>query len=120
MSCTPSDLDERSKTAIMHNKFLIKGKGGQPTDVLTGSANFTPEGLTSQANVLHTFRSGRALEDRHHAQQVPDQGQGWSAHRRADGLRELHAGRAHEPGECPAHLPIWTSARRPPSCTTSS
>ena len=36
---------------------------------------------------------GRALEDRHHARQVPDQEQGWSAHRRADGLRELHTGR---------------------------
>ena len=52
-------VDERSKTAIMHDKFLVKIKNGTPTDVLTGSANFTPEGLTSQANVLHTFASTR-------------------------------------------------------------
>jgi len=50
-------VDERSKTAIMHDKFLVKSKDGTPTEVLTGSANFTPEGLTSQANVLHTFAS---------------------------------------------------------------
>ena len=41
----------------MHDKFLVKSKNGAPTEVLTGSANFTPEGLTSQANVLHTFAS---------------------------------------------------------------
>src|SRR5262249_46350626 len=40
----------RSKTNIMHDKFLVDVKGGR---VLMGSANFTPEGLTSQANVLH-------------------------------------------------------------------
>jgi phosphatidylserine/phosphatidylglycerophosphate/cardiolipin synthase-like enzyme len=44
----------RSKTNIMHDKFLVDAKGGR---VLTGSANFTPEGLTSQANVLHIFSS---------------------------------------------------------------
>jgi len=50
-------FDPRSKPAIMHDKFLVKRQGGQPTGVLAGSANFTPEGLTSQANVLHTFAS---------------------------------------------------------------
>ena len=67
-------VDERSKTAIMHDKFLIKGKGGQPTDVLMGSANFTPEGLTSQANVLHTFASPRlaALYAKRRALIAPD------------------------------------------------
>ncbi len=52
-------FDPRSKTAIMHDKFLVKRAGGQPVGVLTGSANFTPEGLTSQANLLHTFASPR-------------------------------------------------------------
>src|SRR6266516_1032324 len=44
----------RSKTNIMHDKFLVDVKGGR---VLMGSANFTPEGLTSQANLLHIFNS---------------------------------------------------------------
>ena len=44
----------RSKTNIMHDKFLVDLEGGR---VLMGSANFTPEGLTSQANLLHIFNS---------------------------------------------------------------
>jgi len=44
----------RSKTNIMHDKFLVDMDGGR---VLMGSANFTPEGLTSQANLLHIFKS---------------------------------------------------------------
>jgi phosphatidylserine/phosphatidylglycerophosphate/cardiolipin synthase-like enzyme len=44
----------RSKTSIMHDKFLVDVHGGR---VLAGSANFTPEGLTSQANLLHIFES---------------------------------------------------------------
>ncbi len=44
----------RSKTNIMHDKFLVDSKNGR---VLMGSANFTPEGLTYQANLLHIFNS---------------------------------------------------------------
>lgn len=44
----------RSKTNIMHDKFLVDRTGER---VLAGSANFTPEGLTSQANLLHIFHS---------------------------------------------------------------
>ena len=44
----------RSKTNIMHDKFLADTKRGR---VLMGSANFTPEGLTSQANLTHIFES---------------------------------------------------------------
>jgi len=44
----------RAKTAIMHDKFVVDVTGKR---VLTGSANFTPEGLTSQANLLHIFES---------------------------------------------------------------
>ena len=44
----------RSKTHIMHDKFLVDLTGKR---VLAGSANFTPEGLTSQANLLHVFNS---------------------------------------------------------------
>src|SRR5262245_15155429 len=44
----------RTKTNIMHDKFLVDVKGGR---ALMGSANFTPEGLTSQANLLHIFNA---------------------------------------------------------------
>jgi phosphatidylserine/phosphatidylglycerophosphate/cardiolipin synthase-like enzyme len=46
--------EPRSKTNIMHDKFLVDTKAGR---VLMGSANFTPEGLTYQANLLHIFNS---------------------------------------------------------------
>ena len=49
----------RSATHIMHDKFLVDRTGGR---VLAGSANFTPEGITSQANLLHIFTS-KALAD---------------------------------------------------------
>ncbi|HTV27270.1 MAG TPA: phospholipase D-like domain-containing protein [Xanthobacteraceae bacterium] len=49
----------RTKTNIMHDKFLVDVTGGR---VLTGSANFTPEGLTSQANLLHIFQSAELAE----------------------------------------------------------
>src|SRR5581483_8413554 len=50
-------LDERTKTNIMHDKFLVRLSNGSADAVLTGSANFTPEGLTTQANLLHTIES---------------------------------------------------------------
>jgi phosphatidylserine/phosphatidylglycerophosphate/cardiolipin synthase-like enzyme len=76
--------EKRSKTNIMHNKFLVDEDNGR---VLMGSANYTPEGLTSQANVLHIFRS-KELSDLFVARQkllttdpsVPDTAKGatWS------------------------------------------
>ncbi|MGE5835545.1 MAG: phospholipase D-like domain-containing protein [Acidobacteriota bacterium] len=53
----------RNKLEIMHNKFLVAGDQLQNapqavTKRLTcGSANYTTEGLTSQANLVHTFES---------------------------------------------------------------
>jgi phosphatidylserine/phosphatidylglycerophosphate/cardiolipin synthase-like enzyme len=50
----------RTKTNIMHNKFIVRTSGDQPGDaeaVVTGTANFTTEGLTQQANVIHTIES---------------------------------------------------------------
>jgi phosphatidylserine/phosphatidylglycerophosphate/cardiolipin synthase-like enzyme len=47
----------RKRTGIMHDKFLVRSRGRSAQAVLAGSANFTTEGLTTQANVLHTFRS---------------------------------------------------------------
>jgi phosphatidylserine/phosphatidylglycerophosphate/cardiolipin synthase-like enzyme len=76
--------EKRSKTNIMHNKFLVDLDKGR---VLMGSANYTPEGLTSQANLLHLFDS-RELSDLFSARQklmigdpsVPDTAKGaaWS------------------------------------------
>jgi phosphatidylserine/phosphatidylglycerophosphate/cardiolipin synthase-like enzyme len=48
----------RTHANIMHNKFLVRvGAADHPEAVLTGSANFTSEGLSAQANVLHAFES---------------------------------------------------------------
>jgi phosphatidylserine/phosphatidylglycerophosphate/cardiolipin synthase-like enzyme len=49
----------RSKTNIMHDKFLVDTKNQR---VLMGSANFTPEGLTYQANLLHIFNSPKLAQ----------------------------------------------------------
>lgn len=51
-------LSPRTRSNIMHNKFLVRiSDGDKPTDVLMGSANFTTEGISVQANLLHTFNS---------------------------------------------------------------
>jgi phosphatidylserine/phosphatidylglycerophosphate/cardiolipin synthase-like enzyme len=53
-------LSPRTKTHIMHDKFIVSDDGNgnaHPAQLLTGSANFTTEGLTEQANVLHLFES---------------------------------------------------------------
>lgn len=48
---------KRTKTNIMHHKFIVRFEGETPSTVLMGSTNFTPEAFTVQANLLHTFRS---------------------------------------------------------------
>ncbi|UWU82995.1 phospholipase D-like domain-containing protein [Bradyrhizobium yuanmingense] len=50
-------LHDRTSGKIMHNKILIAHGANGPTALLCGSANFTTGGLTSQANVVHTFAS---------------------------------------------------------------
>ncbi len=48
----------RTHANIMHDKFLVRvGAADHAEAVLTGSANFTSEGLSVQANVLHAFES---------------------------------------------------------------
>jgi phosphatidylserine/phosphatidylglycerophosphate/cardiolipin synthase-like enzyme len=53
----------RDKTHIMHNKFMVAGRRlndaarSLPARMTMGSANYTKEGLTSQANLVHTFDS---------------------------------------------------------------
>jgi hypothetical protein len=58
----------RNKTNIMHNKFLVAGErllstaGEKPIQLTCGSANYTTEGLTSQANLIHSFASDELAE----------------------------------------------------------
>ena len=58
----------RNKTNIMHNKFLVVGEhllartGGKPMQLTCGSSNYTTDGLTSQANLVHTFASPELAE----------------------------------------------------------
>ena len=53
-----SSFVARTHASIMHNKFLVRvGAADHPEAVLAGSANFTSEGLSAQANVLHAFES---------------------------------------------------------------
>jgi len=53
----------RTRLNIMHNKFLVGGKSlddapqAEPKKLTCGSANYTTQGLTSQANLVHTFDS---------------------------------------------------------------
>jgi phosphatidylserine/phosphatidylglycerophosphate/cardiolipin synthase-like enzyme len=47
----------RTRGKLMHNKFVVQMRRGRPAAVLTGSANFTTKALTSQANLMHTWRS---------------------------------------------------------------
>jgi PLD-like domain len=53
----------RRKTNIMHNKFLVGGErlleddNANPSQLTCGSTNYTTGGITSQANLLHTFNS---------------------------------------------------------------
>jgi phosphatidylserine/phosphatidylglycerophosphate/cardiolipin synthase-like enzyme len=55
-------FDERTKAHIMHDKILVAfdKNGGTPQQLLMGSANFTTEGLTTQANLVHTFSGNGA------------------------------------------------------------
>jgi len=56
-------LKHRTRGKIMHNKFLVQLDGNDlPTTVMCGSANFTTGGLTSQANLVHTFESAQLAQ----------------------------------------------------------
>ncbi|HEY0106978.1 MAG TPA: phospholipase D-like domain-containing protein [Rhizomicrobium sp.] len=48
----------RTRTAIPHNKYIVKLVGGAPKQVWTGSTNFTDTGLYGQTNVGHLVTDG--------------------------------------------------------------
>jgi phosphatidylserine/phosphatidylglycerophosphate/cardiolipin synthase-like enzyme len=51
-------FNARTHANIMHDKFLVRvGAADKAEAVLTGSSNFTSEGLSAQANVIHAFES---------------------------------------------------------------
>lgn len=56
------DFHPRTRAKIMHDKFLVRIKSGEADALLMGSANFTRGGLTTQANVIHTFESPELAE----------------------------------------------------------
>jgi phosphatidylserine/phosphatidylglycerophosphate/cardiolipin synthase-like enzyme len=84
----------RDKTNIMHNKFMVSGaklaavNSAAPARLVCGSANYTTEGLTSQANLMHTFDSPelarfylerfRALSGNPTVKETAGDGPGWS------------------------------------------
>jgi phosphatidylserine/phosphatidylglycerophosphate/cardiolipin synthase-like enzyme len=47
---------KRTQTKIAHNKFIVLLENGQPTEVWTGSTNFTKGALFGQSNVGHVIR----------------------------------------------------------------
>ncbi len=44
---------ESNKSAISHNKFIVRIKGGVPEAVLTGGTNFSQGGIFGHSNVSH-------------------------------------------------------------------
>ena len=53
---------ERTKATISHNKFIVLLKNGEPTEVWTGSTNFTSGGIFGQANVGHIVRDATTAQ----------------------------------------------------------
>jgi phosphatidylserine/phosphatidylglycerophosphate/cardiolipin synthase-like enzyme len=52
----------RTRTAIPHNKYIVKLIGGVPKQVWTGSTNFTDSGLYGQTNVGHLVTDDTVAE----------------------------------------------------------
>ena len=49
-------IPRTKRTAIPHNKFIVKLRGGKPVQVWTGSTNFSMSGFLGQSNVGHLVR----------------------------------------------------------------
>ena len=52
----------RTRTAIPHNKFIVKLVGGKPQKVWTGSTNFTDSGFYGQTNVGHVTADAATVQ----------------------------------------------------------
>lgn len=55
-------LFPRTRTAIPHNKFILRLSGGKPTHVWTGSTNFTDTGFYGQTNVGHLVQDAKTAK----------------------------------------------------------
>lgn len=55
-------IERRHSSAIMHNKFIILLQDGMPSQVWTGSTNFTDGGIYGQSNVGHIVRDSTVAE----------------------------------------------------------
>jgi phosphatidylserine/phosphatidylglycerophosphate/cardiolipin synthase-like enzyme len=53
---------KRTNTKIAHNKFIVLLERGRPTEVWTGSTNFTEGGIFGQSNVGHVIRDRRVAQ----------------------------------------------------------
>jgi phosphatidylserine/phosphatidylglycerophosphate/cardiolipin synthase-like enzyme len=59
----PEDIvHPRTRTAIPHNKFIVKLSGGKPQKVWTGSTNFTNSGFYGQTNVGHVTADAATIK----------------------------------------------------------
>ncbi len=59
----PEDIvHPRTRTAIPHNKFIVKLVGGKPQKVWTGSTNFTNSGFYGQTNVGHVTANAATIK----------------------------------------------------------
>ncbi len=56
-------IKRTQRRKIPHNKFIVWITGGQPTEVLAGSANFTSSGYIGQTNVVHIVRDPTIAAD---------------------------------------------------------
>jgi phosphatidylserine/phosphatidylglycerophosphate/cardiolipin synthase-like enzyme len=56
-------LFQRTRTKIPHNKFIVKLVGSEPTQVWTGSTNFTDTGFLGQTNVGHLVTDHHTAQD---------------------------------------------------------
>jgi phosphatidylserine/phosphatidylglycerophosphate/cardiolipin synthase-like enzyme len=56
-------IDRTKRTNIPHNKFIVWISGGEPREVLAGSANFTSSGFIGQTNVIHIVRDVQVARD---------------------------------------------------------
>jgi phosphatidylserine/phosphatidylglycerophosphate/cardiolipin synthase-like enzyme len=52
----------RTRTAIPHNKFIVRLASGKPKEVWTGSTNFTSSGFFGQTNVGHRVADDKAAK----------------------------------------------------------
>ncbi|MEZ6049292.1 MAG: phospholipase D-like domain-containing protein [Planctomycetaceae bacterium] len=54
---------ESNKSAISHNKFIVRAKNGVPEAVLTGGTNFSKGGIYGHSNVTHVVEDSAVASE---------------------------------------------------------